>query len=116
MNDVDYKQLIQEGRRYLKLEFDYSRLTAVEKMSILFSAIAVVAVVAVFGAFVLIYLASTLATLIAQATGAEWAGNLVVAAVFLALLLIVLALREKLIVNPITRFITKLFLNPNDNE
>ena len=59
MNEVDYKQLIQEGKRYLKLEFNYSKLTAVEKLSILLSSIAVVAVIAILGAFVLIYLAST---------------------------------------------------------
>ena len=116
MNEVDYKQLIQEGKRYLKLELNYNKLTAVEKMSILLSAIAVVAVVVIIGAFVLIYLASTLATVISEASGAAWVGNLVVAAIFSALLLLILVFRKQIIVDPITRFITKLFLTPNDNE
>ena len=116
MNEVDYKQLIQEGKRYLKLEFNYSKLTAVEKLSILLSSIAVVAVIAILGAFVLIYLASTLTHLIAQAAGAAWVGNLVVAALFVAILLIVLVMKKTIIIDPITRFLTKLLLNPNDNE
>ena len=116
MNEVDYKQLIQEGKRYLKLEFNYSKLTAVEKLSILLSSIAVVAVIAILGAFVLIYVASTLATLISEAAGAAWVGNLVVAAIFVAILLIILALKKSIIIDPITRFLTKLLLNPNDNE
>lgn len=116
MNEVDYKQLIQEGKRYLKLEFNYSKLTAVEKLSILLSSIAVVAVMTILGAFILIYLASTLSTMIAEAAGAAWVGNLVVAAIFIVLLLIVLALRKSIIIDPITRFLTKLLLNPNDNE
>lgn len=116
MEELDYKQLISEGRRYLKLEFNYSKLTAVEKMSVLFSTVALVAVLAILGAFVVFYLASTLSGWIAEVAGSVWVGNLVIAAIFIALILVVLVLKKRLIIDPITRFLTKLFLTPNDND
>ena len=59
-NSIDYRQLYEEGKRFLKLELNYSKLTAVEKLAVLLSTMAFVAVVAILGAFVLFYLASTL--------------------------------------------------------
>ena len=116
MNEVDYKQLFQEKKKYLKLELNYSKLTMTEKLAVLLSAIATITVIVVLGAFILSYLGSTLATAISQAAGAAWIGNIVVAALFLVVLLVVLALKKPLIVNPITRFLSKLFLTPDDNE
>ena len=115
-NQIDYRQLYEEGKRYLKLELNYSKLTAVEKIAVLLSTIAFVAVVTILGAFVLFYLASTLVMTIASVTGNEWSGNLIVAALLLIAIGVVMAMRKKWIIDPITRFVTKLFLNPEDNE
>ncbi|MBQ7690420.1 MAG: phage holin family protein [Muribaculaceae bacterium] len=115
-NQIDYRRLYEEGKRLLRLEFNYTKLTAVEKLSVLLSTMAFVAVVAVLGAFVLFYLASTLVMTIAELTGNEWSGNLIVTALLLAAIAVVVAMRKTLIVNPITRFLTKLLLNPDDNE
>lgn len=49
MDDLDYKKLINEGREYLSLEMKYGKLTAVEKLSVLLSAIAFVAVIVIIG-------------------------------------------------------------------
>jgi hypothetical protein len=43
-----------------------------------------------------------------------WGANLIVGGLFIILLIIVYAMRKSLIIDPVTRFITKLFLNPND--
>lgn len=116
MDEIDYKKLYEEGRRYLKLELNYSKLTAVEKVSILLSAIAVVAVLLVLGSFALLYVGNTLAELLETALNSQWAANLIVALFIVALMVLVVLLRKPLIVNPITRYITKLFLSPNDEE
>ena len=115
-NQIDYRQLYEEGKRYLKLELNYSKLTAVEKMAVLLSSIAFVAVVVILAAFVLFYLASTMVMVIAEYTGNEWSGNLIVAALLLLGIVLVAAFRKPLITDPISRFLTKLFLNPDDNE
>ena len=41
---------------------------------------------------------------------------LIAAALLLLLLLVVLAFKKQLIVDPVTRFVSKLFLKPEDNE
>ena len=115
-NEIDYRQLYEEGKRFLKLELNYNKLTAVEKLAVLLSTIAFVAVVALLGAFVLFYLASTLVMTIAAFTGNEWSGNLIVATLLVIAIVVVAAMRKKWIIDPISRFLTKLFLNPDDNE
>ncbi len=116
MDDIDYKKLIDEGRRYLKLEFNYSKLTAVEKMSILLSGIAFVAVLGVLGSFALLYIINSLVNMLSVALGCQWGAHLIVAVFIVLLMVLVWLLRMPLIVNPITRYLTKLFLSPNDDE
>lgn len=115
MEDLDYKRLVEEGREYLSLEMKYEKLTAVEKMSVLLSAIAFVAVLVIIGGFALFFLVSTLIHFLAQWIGL-WSANLLVVFVLLLLMGVVFAFKRQLIVDPITRFITKLFLNAKEDE
>lgn len=116
MNENDYKKLFTEARKYFSLEWDYTKLTAVEKLAILLSAIAFVAVVIIIGMFALQYLFSALISVLAEAMGCTWGANLIAVAILLVLLLVVFAFKKQLIVNPIARFVSKLFLKPEDNE
>lgn len=115
MEELDYKRLIDEGRKYLSLEMKYGKLTAVEKMSVLLSAVAFVAVLVIIGAFALFYLVSTAVHIMSQWM-ALWGANLIVVIALLLLMLLVVTFRRQLIVDPITRFVTRLFLNANDDE
>ncbi len=116
MNEIDYKKLFTEARRYFSLEWDYTKLTAVEKMAVLLSAVAFVAVVIIIGTFVLHHLFTALISVLASALGCTWGAHLIAAALLLLLLLVVLAFKKQLIVDPVTRFVSKLFLKPEDNE
>lgn len=116
MNEIDFRQLLLEAKKFFTHEWNYTKLTAVEKLTILLSATAVVAVVVIIGAFALAYLANTLVTLLGQALGSEWGANLLVAALLVVLLLLVIAFKQRIIVDPIARFVTKLFLNAEENE
>jgi hypothetical protein len=116
MNEIDYKKLFTEARRYFSLEWDYTKLTAVEKMAVLLSAVAFVAVVIIIGTFVLHHLFAALISVLASALGCTWGAHLIAAALLLLLLLVVLAFKKQLIVDPVTRFVSKLFLKPEDNE
>lgn len=115
MEDLDYKRLIEEGREYLSLEMKYEKLTAVEKLSVLLSAIAFVAVLVIIGGFALFFLVSTLIHFLSQWMGL-WGANLLVVFVLLLIMGVVYAFKRQLIVDPITRYVTKLFLNAKDEE
>ena len=116
MNEIDYKKLFTEARRFFSLEWDYTKLTAVEKLAILLSATAFVAVVIIICTFALLYLLSALISVLAEAMGCLWGANLIAAGLMLLLLLVVFAFKKQLIVDPIARFVSKLFLKPEDNE
>lgn len=116
MNEIDYKKLFSEARNHFSLEWDYTKLTAVEKLAVLLSATAFVAVVIIICTFALHYLFSTLITILAEAMGCTWGANLVAVGILLVLLLVVFAFKKQLIVNPIARFVSKLFLKPEDHE
>lgn len=116
MNEIDYKKLFNEARKFFALEWDYTKLTAVEKLAVLLSATAFVAVVIIIATFALSYLFSALITVLASALGCEWGAQLIAAALLLLLLLVVFAFKKQIIVDPITRFVSKLFLKPEDNE
>ena len=116
MNEIDYKKLFSEARKFFSLEWEYTKLTAVEKLAVLLSAVAFVAVVIIIGTFILHYLFSALISILASAMGCAWGAHLIAAAILLVLLLVVFAFKKQLIVDPVARFVSKLFLKPEDNE
>jgi len=116
MNEIDYKKLFAEARKYFSLEWDYIKLTAVEKMAVLLSAIALVAVVIIIATFVLHHMMAALVGVLASALGCTWGAHLIAALILLVVLLVVFAFKRQLIVDPVARFISKLFLKPTDNE
>ncbi|MBR4828888.1 MAG: hypothetical protein IKZ92_03715 [Muribaculaceae bacterium] len=116
MNEIDYKKLFTEARKYFSMEWDYTKLTAVEKLAILLSATAFVAVVIILAVFVVHHLFTALVSVLATAMDCVWGAHLIAAGVLLVLLLVVFAFKKQLIVDPIARFVSKLFLKPGDNE
>lgn len=115
MEDLDYKRLVDEGRDYLSLELKYGKLTAVEKLSLLLSAIAFVAVLVIIGGFAFFYLMTTVVHLLSHWVGLMGA-HLLVGLLLLLVMGAVVAFKRQLIVDPITRFVTRLFLNANEDE
>jgi len=115
MEELDYKKLIDEGRQYLSLEMRYGKLTAVEKLSVLLSAIAFVAVIVIIGGFALFYLISAAVHLLELWVGL-WGAYLIVVLALLMLMVVIVAFKRQLIVDPITRFVTRLFLNANEDD
>lgn len=115
-NGLNVKKLMVEAKEHLKLEINYGKLTAVEKVSIIMSRIALIAVLTIIGSFAMFYVSSTIVELLVKLTEAAWAAYLIMSVLMLILMGVVFAFRKQWIIDPITRFVSKLFLNPNDNE
>ena len=49
--------------------------------------------------------------MLSDAIGSTWGAYLIVSGIFLVLMLVVYALRQKLILDPVSRFLTRLFLH-----
>lgn len=106
-----YIRLWEEFKRYFRLQIDYTRLTVVEKLSLLLAAVTVSLVMGVLCVCAMFYLSFALAEVIGQWTGVDWAAYVIVGGLFAVLMLIVYVFRKQLIINPVTRFVTRLFLD-----
>lgn len=112
----DIKKLMSEIKHQLDLEIKYTKLTAVENTSVLLSRIAIICVMGVVGVFALFYILSTLVDILINVIGQAWIANAIIVVFLLLVMLLIYAFRKQWIINPIARFISKLFLNPNDYE
>jgi len=112
--DEKYKQLIESLKYSAKVELEYSKLTLSEKLSILLSRGIIVLVFIIFAACALFLLEWGLTHWLVSITGSLWIGVLVSLAVLVVLLLILYGYRKQLVINPVTRFVTKLLLNPEE--
>ena len=105
-----FRKLFGEIKKYINLQADYAKLTATEKisvilgMSVLFLVILVLSVGAgIYLSFALVYLLEPLVGIVASYA--------IVGAVFLLLIAIVILFKNKLILVPITRFISTVLLD-----
>lgn len=117
MIDNEYKQLWQQVKKHISLQLQYSKLTLAEKLTLLASRLILVMIAIMLGASVMLILSGALIVALAAVVGETWIACLIVAAIYLVLLLLVFAYRQSLIIDPVTRFITKLLLgNIDDNN
>ena len=108
--DGPYKTLFSELKKYLSLKADYYKLTGVEKLSLLLSAIAVALIATVLALIALFYLTSALQSYIGQMIGMPLS-YVIIAVVYIVLGVLVVVFKKSLIVNPICRLVSKIFLD-----
>ena len=113
---MDYENLWGDLKKFLSLQYDYVRLTALEKLVVLLSTLAMAVVLLVLIACVLFYLSFALVFLISEAIGCLWGAYLIVSGLFVALTLVVYVMRRKLIIDPVSKFLTRLFLDKTDKK
>lgn len=112
--DDKYKQIIDSLKQSAKVELEYSKLTLSEKLSILLSRGIIVLVMIIFAACALFLLEWGLTHWLIQLTGSLWIGVLVSLAVLMVIFIVLFGYRKQLVINPVTRFVTKLLLNPEE--
>lgn len=107
--------IISEIKKYLSVEADYIKLTATEKLTVLLSSIAVVSVVFVFACLALLYLSFALIFAVESWLGSIVGAFCIVGAVMALLALLAVKMKRRLIVDPIARFLSKLFIETHND-
>lgn len=107
-----YKELWSDFKKYITLQVDYIKLTALEKLTILCAALVVVFVSIALSVCALFFLSSAFVAWLDTVLCCTWLAHLITGVLVFLILFIVLLFKKVLIIVPITRFITKLFLNP----
>jgi len=105
----NFKRLYSIAFRYITLQLDYARLSAAEKITVLLSTIALYALIAIIGMITLVFISIGIGHLLSK-TIAPYTAYLFVSAFYLLLLIMLLVFRKRLIFDPASRFISKLFL------
>lgn len=106
----ELKALLMQGKEWAKLEVEYAKLTAAEKFTVLISTFIIGAICLLMGMVVLILLSLSLAELFKLMMPPALA-YLSSAGVMCVLALVIFLLRRPLMLNPVARFITKLFFS-----
>ena len=117
MNAVteEFVKITRLLKRYCRLEIEYVKLTAVEKTTLLVSALAVGVIFLTLMSFMLLMLAFACVELF-KIFMCPALAFLSTAGVFLILMSIMLAFREKWIVNPISRYLTKILFDKEEDN
>lgn len=106
----ELKEIFVQGKNWMKLEVEYAKLILAEKMTMLFSAMIIGAVCLLMGMVVLILLAFALVELFRLMMSPALA-YLSSAGVIVVLIVLFYLFRKPLLLNPIARFITRLFIS-----
>ncbi|MDE6769007.1 MAG: phage holin family protein, partial [Muribaculaceae bacterium] len=108
----DIKDIFQQGFNWAKLEIEYVKLTTAEKLVVLLSTIIIGAIMAVLLLPVFIMFLFALVGVFRLFMAPPLA-YLTVGGVVLLIIFAIFLMRKPLIIIPVARFITKLFLDKN---
>ncbi len=116
---MNYTSSIQslwtEAKSYLELQKEYLKLDSAEKLSVLLSAVATAAVCLILALAALFFFVIAFALWLAKMVGAAWSFT-IVGGVMLLFIIIILLLRKRWIVQPVARFVAKLFVGEDEVE
>ena len=100
-----------EIKESLKLNVDYAKFTAAEKVTMLLTTVTFALIAFILISLFMFFLSIAIVRCIATGVGMIWA-YFIMCGFYILLLGVVIAFRKQLIVNPIARFISRLFFNP----
>ncbi len=91
------------------------RLTSAEKLTVLFSSVALFVTAFVLGIIGMIFISIGLASMLEDYIAPFWS-YFIIAAVFLCIVVILFVFKTQIIINPIARFVSKLLIDPPSNK
>ena len=108
-----FQQLYEEVKKYIALQTEYLKVEFVEKLSILLSALLIVALVIVLVVIALFYLFFSIAYAVEPLVGSLSLSFGIISGVYFVLTGILVLLRKQIIINPLVKFLSNLFLTKN---
>ncbi len=114
MKGID--KLLLELKKYLELQKEFVRLECSEKMTVVFSAALIVAALLLLASIALLFLTFALAHYLGAALGSLALGFLLVSAFIFLLAAVFYLNRNRMVIQPIARFMTRLLLTKEDDS
>ena len=111
----NFQQLYDDIKKYVVLQADFIRVEFVEKLTILISSFLIIMLVVILAMAALFYLFFSLAYLLEPLVGSMALSFYIISALYILFIILLFAFRKGLIINPIVRFLSKLFLTKTKN-
>lgn len=106
----EIRDIFREGKNWINLEIEYAKLTVAEKFTVLMSTLVIGAVGLLMLTVILVLLGFSLAELFMSIMGPALA-YLSAAGAILLLTVILFLFRKPLLIDPMAKFITRLFID-----
>ncbi len=103
--------IVDSIKQLAVLYIDNAKLTTAEKLTMLFSGIALAVGVMFLGLVAMIFIAIGIASLLESYIAPFWS-YFIIAGIFIVAIAVIYFCRAQIIENPIARFISKIFLTP----
>lgn len=114
-NSSSFSTLWQMVRRLGRLYMSKVRLDLSDKLSRLLSGVALTLIVLILGICVMVFVTLALSAWLTDVLPDYWS-YLIIGGFYIVLILLLIALRGPILVNPITRFISRIIVeSPQDN-
>lgn len=101
--------LWQRLKELITLKYEYTRYTVAEKLTMILAMAALGLITLLMVMVIMFFLSVALSHCLAESVGMVWS-SLIVAAIYLVILLVLIALRKQLFINPVSKFITRMML------
>jgi hypothetical protein len=112
----EVKELSQNVKDYVNLRITLLKITITEKLSRVLTFLVLVFFTSLFVLLFSMFICFTLVYLYGEYIGPLWQGALIVAAIILLKAVLLYVFRRKLILDPIVRFLSRVFLEEQINE
>lgn len=110
-----YMSLWQSLQRLFNLEVDNAKMLITEKLTVLTARLAVCFVVFVVGTCTLIFASMGVADILLEDLPPRWT-YLIIAGFYALVMIILIAFRRRVFINPIARFMSRVILDPPETE
>jgi hypothetical protein len=109
----NYQQLYDDVKKYVFLQAEYIKVEFVEKLTILLSTLLIITLLVVMLIIALFYLFFSFAYAIAPIVGSLSVSFSIIAGIYIVLIVFLILLRRQIVINPMVKFLSNLFLTKN---
>jgi len=107
----NFQQLYEDIKKYVFLQSEYLKVEFVEKLTILLSTLLIITLIILLAIMALFYLFFSLAYAVEPITGSLGASFGIISGAYVVLIGLVFLLRKQLVITPLVKFLSNLFLS-----
>jgi uncharacterized membrane protein YqjE len=111
----NFQQLYDDVKKYVELQTEYVKVEFVEKLTILLSTLLIIGIAMVLVIAALFYLFFTLAYALQPLFGSMALSFALITGIYLLLIVLFMIYRKRIVINPLVRFLSNLFLKNKED-